>query len=118
MAALPPATGNGTKRSKLGHGLAKVLRIDVPEKPQSSSADQSIITIIDDTYIEEDPTVLEWIKNKQPTGKGSVNFFISLFPFISWIGKYNRTWFYGDMVAGITVGAVVVPQGSMCLFRY
>ncbi|KAH9483746.1 putative sulfate permease C3H7.02 [Psilocybe cubensis] len=36
---------------------------------------------------------------------------ISLFPILSWIGKYNLGWLTGDVIAGITVGMVVVPQG-------
>lgn len=35
----------------------------------------------------------------------------SLFPIISWLPRYNRTWFYGDIIAAITIGCVVVPQG-------
>ncbi|KAK9761242.1 Sulfate permease 2 [Basidiobolus ranarum] len=34
----------------------------------------------------------------------------SLLPIVDWIGHYNMTWFIGDLIAGITVGAVVVPQ--------
>ena len=35
----------------------------------------------------------------------------SLFPFIDWLPRYNLTWLSGDLVAGITVGMVLVPQG-------
>ncbi|GAA5880469.1 hypothetical protein JCM1840_003547 [Sporobolomyces johnsonii] len=34
----------------------------------------------------------------------------SLFPFTKWILNYNVTWLTGDLIAGITVGLVVVPQ--------
>ncbi|GAA5959499.1 hypothetical protein JCM21900_004521 [Sporobolomyces salmonicolor] len=34
----------------------------------------------------------------------------SLFPFTKWILNYNLTWLTGDLIAGITVGLVVVPQ--------
>ncbi|CDK30066.1 unnamed protein product [Kuraishia capsulata CBS 1993] len=34
----------------------------------------------------------------------------SLFPITNWILHYNRVWLYGDLVAGITVGTVLVPQ--------
>lgn len=39
------------------------------------------------------------------------SYLISLFPIAQWIWRYNFTWLYGDMIAGLTVGAVVVPQG-------
>ncbi|KAJ1975731.1 Sulfate permease 2, partial [Dimargaris xerosporica] len=34
----------------------------------------------------------------------------SLVPFSYWVRRYNRTWFYGDLIAGITVGVMLVPQ--------
>ncbi|KAH8554789.1 sulfate transporter family-domain-containing protein [Umbelopsis sp. PMI_123] len=33
-----------------------------------------------------------------------------LFPIFQWIHKYNLTWLIADLIAGITVGIVVVPQ--------
>lgn len=35
----------------------------------------------------------------------------SFFPFSSWLFKYQREWIIGDLVAGLTVGIVVIPQG-------
>lgn len=37
-------------------------------------------------------------------------YFKSVFPIISWLPFYNWKWGYGDLVAGITVGCVLVPQ--------
>ena len=37
-------------------------------------------------------------------------YFLSLFPIITWIRRYNLTWLLGDAIAGLTVGAVVIPQ--------
>jgi len=34
-----------------------------------------------------------------------------IFPFLSWIRTYNRATLYGDFMAGITVGIMLVPQG-------
>ncbi|KAF8874619.1 sulfate permease [Gymnopilus junonius] len=39
------------------------------------------------------------------------DYLISLFPILKWIGKYNLGWFTGDLIAGLTVGIVLVPQG-------
>ncbi|KAG0366965.1 hypothetical protein BGZ54_004616 [Gamsiella multidivaricata] len=33
------------------------------------------------------------------------------FPIIRWLPKYSRSWAMKDIVAGITVGLIVVPQG-------
>ncbi|CAG8700563.1 2164_t:CDS:2 [Cetraspora pellucida] len=40
----------------------------------------------------------------------SIEYVKSLFPIFSWIGRYNTTWLLGDLIAGITVGLVVIPQ--------
>ncbi|CAO3598811.1 unnamed protein product [Absidia cylindrospora] len=34
----------------------------------------------------------------------------SFFPMFQWIGRYNLSWLLQDMIAGITVGIVLVPQ--------
>ncbi|CAG8553808.1 11066_t:CDS:2 [Funneliformis mosseae] len=43
--------------------------------------------------------------------KYSINYVKSLFPIATWIGRYNLTWLSGDIIAGFTAGAVVIPQG-------
>lgn len=35
---------------------------------------------------------------------------ISLFPIMTWIHRYNFHWLVRDVIAGLTVGVVVVPQ--------
>ncbi|KAF3768899.1 putative sulfate transporter [Cryphonectria parasitica EP155] len=101
-----------TTRTKIGHGLAKLFNIKLQEnepyldevsreEPESGTA----------VFVEQPVTVSEYFHDISPTGKGVANYVKSLFPFLSWIGKYNFIWLAGDMVAGITIGAVVVPQG-------
>ncbi|KAM0420802.1 hypothetical protein ACHAPT_011463 [Fusarium lateritium] len=63
-----------------------------------------------DPYIEHEPTVGEFLREVTPTAHDLAEYLWSLFPFLSWIGKYNWVWFLGDFIAGVTVGAVVVPQ--------
>ncbi|KAF1951820.1 sulfate permease [Byssothecium circinans] len=101
--------------SKIGHGLAKVLGIDLHYRHETGSdrvtRGESVFSINSaDTYIEEEPDVIEWIRGVIPSGRGLINYFIGLFPFLRWITRYNAQWLIGDLVAGITVGAVVVPQ--------
>lgn len=111
-----------TASQKVGHALAAFLRIDLtasnlarnpPILGNDKAADGgSIYSATSDSYIEEEPTVGQWIAGFKPTGKGAAGFTLSLFPFVTWIGRYNLKWLYGDLVAGITVGCVVIPQGS------
>jgi sodium-independent sulfate anion transporter 11 len=37
-------------------------------------------------------------------------YILSLFPVINWIHRYNLQWLLRDIIAGVTVGVVVVPQ--------
>jgi MFS superfamily sulfate permease-like transporter len=30
-------------------------------------------------------------------------------PILGWIGRYNREWAISDIIAGLTVGMVIVP---------
>eukprot|EP00026_Physarum_polycephalum_P001797 Phypoly_transcript_01800.p1 GENE.Phypoly_transcript_01800~~Phypoly_transcript_01800.p1 ORF type:complete len:721 (-),score=109.97 Phypoly_transcript_01800:174-2336(-) len=39
------------------------------------------------------------------------SYLLSLFPIIKWLPKYNRHWFLGDIIAAVTIGCVVIPQG-------
>lgn len=44
-------------------------------------------------------------------GSKAGHYLRSLVPFLEWLPRYHRVWLLCDAVAGITVGAVVVPQG-------
>lgn len=62
-------------------------------------------------FIQEDPNAYHYVRDiaSNPLTKLK-NYFISLFPIAQWILHYNIKWLYGDLVAGITVGVVLVPQ--------
>lgn len=53
-----------------------------------------------DLYIEEEPTVGEFLREITPSARAVGEYFYNLFPFLSWVGKYNLIWFIGDLVAG------------------
>ncbi|OCH95306.1 sulfate permease [Obba rivulosa] len=65
-------------------------------------------------YPEDQPpvvTVNDWVHKLSDDPKHEVLSYIeSLFPITKWITRYNRGWLYGDVIAGFTVGIVVVPQ--------
>ncbi|KAJ1799180.1 hypothetical protein LPJ59_002007 [Coemansia sp. RSA 2399] len=66
----------------------------------------------EDAYVEPRASSKEWLKqNVMPTRSGTAAYAKSLFPIFTWIYRYNWTWFLGDLIAGATVGAVVIPQG-------
>ncbi|KAL8996457.1 MAG: hypothetical protein Q9169_004051 [Polycauliona sp. 2 TL-2023] len=107
-----PSDSNATR---VGHGLAKALGIKLhyrnPQGLDDVSRGESVYSVSSaDTYVEQEPSVWEWISSIFPNGSGILHWAYHLFPFVHWIGRYNFQWLYGDLVAGITVGCVVVPQ--------
>ncbi|ORX67665.1 sulfate permease [Linderina pennispora] len=68
-----------------------------------------------DTYLELQPTrqsvMAPDTEHLVPNRKDTIKYAKSLFPISTWIYRYNWTWLLGDLVAGITVGVVVIPQG-------
>ena len=63
------------------------------------------------SHSEELPTVVGWSKNVVRNPKQRfIEYTTSLFPIAKWILHYNLTWAYADIVAGVTVGVVMVPQ--------
>ncbi|KAH7328390.1 sulfate transporter family-domain-containing protein [Stachybotrys elegans] len=63
-----------------------------------------------DAFVEGPPTTAEWLRDQVPSPQAVHDYLYSLFPCLSWVGHYNTQWAAGDIVAGITIGAVVVPQ--------
>ncbi|MCJ1316609.1 Sulfate permease 2 [Xylographa vitiligo] len=110
------AAHRASTRTNLGHGLAKVLGIKLhyrdPTGKENLTRGESVFSVSSaDTFVEEEPTVSEWLREITPTSRQCLLYFWNLFPFLHWIGRYNAQWLFGDLIAGITVGAVVVPQG-------
>ncbi|KAL4730023.1 hypothetical protein ACLX1H_002053 [Fusarium chlamydosporum] len=102
-----------TNRTKLGHGLAKILGIKLEEQNQNQHVETHSVLPAQNgnSFYETEPTSAEWVKEQIPSKQDLITYGVSLFPFLNWISHYNLQWFAGDLVAGITIGAVVVPQG-------
>ena len=104
-------------RSKIGHGLAKGLGIKLNYRNPTGRDDkltrgESTYSVASaDSYTEDEPTAGDWFRSIVPTRKSVVQYLLDLFPFLKWIHRYNVQWLTGDLIAGITIGAVVVPQG-------
>ncbi|KAL9055091.1 MAG: hypothetical protein Q9162_003761 [Coniocarpon cinnabarinum] len=106
-------------RTRIGHALAKVLGIKLnyreygnhPPSEEHATRGESVFSVASaDAYVEHEPTSMEWIMQYAPGWRDVGNYLYNLFPFVHWIHRYNLQWLYGDLVAGITIGAVVVPQ--------
>jgi sodium-independent sulfate anion transporter 11 len=95
-----------TRATKVGHGLAKVLGIDLHYRNETGSdrisRGESVFSVDSaDTYVEHEPTAWEWLRDTLPNGKELWAYFLSLFPFVHWITRYNLQWLTGDLVAGM-----------------
>lgn len=80
--------------TKVGHGLARVLGIELQPSGYPVVGDAPHV------YIESDPTASDWIRSNAPTTQQVRHYVYSLFPFLHWIGFYNLQWFIGDLIAG------------------
>lgn len=105
----------GDLKTKIGHGAAKALGIKIPYRdPLGVHADPvtrgesmfSVGTIDTYSYLEPEPTPAEWLKEVCPSWHQVGRYFYNLFPFLSWITRYNLQWFLGDMIAGKSLSTV------------
>ena len=102
--------------TKIGHGLAKGLGIKLQyrnELDEEIRRGESVFSIqTADTYVEEEPTTAEWVRDTVPNGHDLLRYVRSLFPFLSWIGFYNLQWLVGDLVAGEQLSPLQARQVS------
>ena len=94
-----------TAATRLGHGLAKILRIKLDYRNELGQDDltrgESVYSVSSaDSYVEQEPTSWEWIRDLVPSSRDLLRYLHSLFPFTHWITRYNSQWLFGDLVAG------------------
>ncbi|KAI9845808.1 MAG: Sulfate permease 2 [Sclerophora amabilis] len=100
---------------KAGRYLAKGLGIKLDYRHELGKEDlsrgESIYSVSSaGTFVEDEPGSWEWFWAVLPSPRQMAQYGHNLFPFTHWITRYNVQWLIGDLIAGITVGAVVVPQ--------
>jgi len=52
------------------------------------------------SYVEEEPSIKQWLLGLRPTKDGTKKYIGSIFPFTTWLPRYNLTWLLGDAIAG------------------
>ena len=82
--------------------LRRTLHIDPEERysRQPSNLDHRAKQAGVDPFLEEEPTVKEFLGELVPSREGVANYLRSLFPSSTWIGRYNLHWLLGDSIAG------------------
>ena len=91
--------------TKVGHGLAKALGIKLNYREPFGKGDitrgESIFSVSTaDTYVEDEPTTADWLREVTPTPQTFLRYLYDLFPFVHWITRYNARWLFGDVIAG------------------
>ena len=104
-------------RTRLGHGLATALGIDLHYRNETGSdrvtRGESVFSVNSaNTYVETEPTVVEWLQNITPSLGDTAHYFVRLFPFLHWIPHYNAQWLIGDLIAGPSPPALHVTVSS------
>lgn len=97
-------------------GIRPNYRDPAAEQVTRGESGYSISTA--DTYVEGEPTVLEWVRHVSPTGPSLGRWAYSLFPFVHWIDRYNLQWLYGDLVAGKSPQPIVIFSLTPLNSRY
>ncbi|CBX94081.1 hypothetical protein IAQ61_003953 [Plenodomus lingam] len=98
-------------KSFLNKATTKVLpSFSEDRSQQQASLERAAIESIGHAYLEEDPSVAEWFRGLVPSSAGVAEYVRELFPCAQWVKRYNLPWLVGDVIAGVTVGLVVVPQ--------
>ena len=92
----------------MANALAKVLGIKLNNPDPTGTGNNGVTrgesafsVSTAETYVEGEPTALDWIKHITPTPIGIAHWAYHLFPFTHWITRYNLQWLYGDLVAGV-----------------
>ena len=102
--------------TRIGHGLAKVLGIKLnyrdPVGDQVTRGESAYSASSADTYVEQEPTTLEYLQEVTPNGRDLLRYVYNLFPFTHWIGRYNAQWLFGDLVAGTTALFIVEARDT------
>ncbi|PFH55560.1 hypothetical protein XA68_18037 [Ophiocordyceps unilateralis] len=97
--------------TQAGHVLAKVLGIKLQNSEPESAKSISSAASSHDFFVDGGATSSEWLRHQLPSPDGVRRYAKSLFPFLAWVPHYNLQWLAGDVVSGLTIGAIVVPQG-------
>lgn len=104
-----------TSRSSAGAFKSVKKGEDLVKQSEVRYGSFSSDSIYDSVPVFEESTVSlkefydHFIREKL-TLRSAGNYVLSTFPIVKWLPHYNWKWGYSDIVAGITVGCVLVPQ--------
>jgi solute carrier family 26 (sodium-independent sulfate anion transporter), member 11 len=108
------ASERGPETSRVKRVISKlpVIGQRQADEAQRTAQDEWFSSLNDEAYLEKEPTVAGYFKSIAPSRLDVLYYISDTFPCSKWLFSYNLQWFLGDLVAGVTVGAVVIPQVS------
>jgi sodium-independent sulfate anion transporter 11 len=100
-----------------GRGVAKALGINVDYRKEADPLENSgaLSASSVDTYVEQEPTAIEYLSKFKPSFTAFKRYLRSLFPFLDWIFHYNLTWLFGDIIAGKMNPRLSTEQVITCI---
>jgi solute carrier family 26 (sodium-independent sulfate anion transporter), member 11 len=51
------------------------------------------------------------VKGAKALPSGTVQYLSDKVPIVGWLPKYNPRWIVNDLIAGLTIGLMLIPQG-------
>lgn len=80
---------------------------------RTASLSQVARETINQTFLEEDPSVAEWFRDLVPSSEDVAEYVRELFPSARWLRRYNVHWLAGDVISGISIGSVMVSSANI-----
>lgn len=92
------------------------MEIHKVETPPKRSSLQKLNNRLKETFFPDDP--LRQFKG-QPTKRKWLLAFQYIFPILQWGPHYNLNLLKSDVVSGLTIASLAIPQVNLCLlFRF
>ncbi|GKV09285.1 hypothetical protein SLEP1_g20810 [Rubroshorea leprosula] len=92
--------------SRQTHNMQYVHKVGVPPK---QNLFKEFATTVKETFFADDP--LRPFKD-QPKSRKFILGIQAIFPILEWGRSYNLTKFKGDIIAGLTIASLCIPQGK------
>jgi sodium-independent sulfate anion transporter 11 len=70
-------------------------------RKRTASLEQIAQETINQTFLEDDPSVSEWFRDLVPSSADVGEYVSELFPSAKWLRRYNLQWLMGDLIAGM-----------------
>jgi len=90
------------KEQRFGKFARKALHVEAVEEKGRPPAEVhlKVEETLHASYVEDEPTVQEWLAHLVPKKQGLSKYLHNLFPCISWMRRYNLRWLTWDIIAG------------------